>query len=212
MFPNSDTVSKFQLSKTKCAYFVTHGIALWIKSNLQTEVSNSPFFSVSFGESLNMVLQENQMDIQLRFWSEKLNKAVTCYWGSEFQLLSDVETLTDSLMKGLTILPLEKQHQLAMDGPKTSWKILVLIMVLRDKEDHPPSQDIGSCGLHVVSGALHTGVVACLWPIEKLLRAMIKLLHNSPARRAENLRVSLSGLYPEKFCATRWVENQIVAS
>ena len=87
-------------------------------------------------------------------------------------------------MKGLTILPLEKQHQLAMDGPKTNWKILRLIMELRDKEKHPPLQDIGSCGLHVVSRALHTEVVACLWPIEKLLRAMFKFLHNSPARTA----------------------------
>ena len=212
MFPNSDTVSKFKLSKTKCAYFVTHGIAPWVKNSLQTEVSNSPFFSVSFDESQNMVLQENQMDMQVRFWSEKLNKAVTRYWGSEFQLLSDTETLTDSLMKGLAILPLEKQHQLAMDGPKTNCKILRLTMELRDKEEHSPLQDIGSCVLHVVSGALHTGVVACLWSIEKLLRALFKFLHNSPARRAEYLRVSSSGLYPEKFCATRWVENEIVAS
>ena len=44
MFPNSDTVSKIILSKTKCAYFVTHGVAPCVKSNLQTEVSNSPFF------------------------------------------------------------------------------------------------------------------------------------------------------------------------
>ena len=48
------------------------------------------------------------MDIQVQFWSKKLNKAVRCYWGSEFQLLSDAETLTDSLMKGLAILPLKK--------------------------------------------------------------------------------------------------------
>ena len=109
------------------------------------------------------------MDIQVRFWSEKLNKAVARYWGSEFQLLNYTETLTNSLMKSLAILPLEKQHQLAMDGPKTNWKILKLIMELRDKEEHPPLQDIAPCGLHVVSGALHTGVVACLWSIEKLL-------------------------------------------
>ena len=115
-------------------------------------------------------------------------------------------------MKGLTILPVEKQHQLAIDGPKTNWKILRLIMELRDKEENPPLQDIGSCGLHVVSGALYTGVVACLWPLEKLLRAMFKFLHNSPAWRAEHLRVSSSSLYPEKFCATRCVENEIVVS
>ena len=63
MFPNNDIVSTFKLSKTKCAYLVTHGIAPWVKSNLQVEVSNSPFYNVSFDESLNVVLQENQMDI-----------------------------------------------------------------------------------------------------------------------------------------------------
>ena len=63
MFPNNDIVSTFKLSKTKCAYLVTHGIAPWVKSNLQVEVSNSQFYNVSFDESLNVVLQENQMDI-----------------------------------------------------------------------------------------------------------------------------------------------------
>ena len=40
-----------------------------VKSNMQVEVANSPFYSVSFGESLNMVLQENRMDVQACFWS-----------------------------------------------------------------------------------------------------------------------------------------------
>ena len=44
MFPNNDIVSK--LSKTKCAYLVTHGIAPWVKRNSRVEVSNSPFYSV----------------------------------------------------------------------------------------------------------------------------------------------------------------------
>ena len=70
------------------------------------------------------------MDTQVRFCSEKLKKAVTRYWGSEFHLGSDTETLSDSLMKGLVALPIEKQHQLAVDGPKVNWKILRLIMDL----------------------------------------------------------------------------------
>ena len=41
---------------------------------------------------------------------------------------------------------------------------------------------------------------------------MFKFLHNSLTRRAEYLRVSSSGLYPEKFCAARWVENERVAN
>ena len=67
MFPNNDIASNFKLLKTKCAYLVTHGVAPWMKSNLQVEVSNSLLHSVSFDESLNVVLQENQVDIQVRF-------------------------------------------------------------------------------------------------------------------------------------------------
>lgn len=78
------------------------------KKNVQVGVSNSPFYSVPFNESLNMVLQENQMEIQVCFWSEKLKKALTLYLGSEFQLCRDAGTLSDSLMKGLAALPIEK--------------------------------------------------------------------------------------------------------
>ena len=67
-----------------------------------------------------MVVQENQMDIQVRFWSGKLKKVVTCYWGSEFQLRSDAETLSDGLMKGLAGFTIEKRHPLAVDGPKVN--------------------------------------------------------------------------------------------
>ena len=41
---------------------------------------------------------------------------------------------------------------------------------------------------------------------------MFKFLHNSRARRTEYLGVSSSALYPEKFCATWWVENKMVAN
>ena len=68
MFPNNDNVSNFKLLNTKFSYLVTHGIASWVKSNLQVEVSKSPLCSVSFDESLNVVLKENQMDIQVRLF------------------------------------------------------------------------------------------------------------------------------------------------
>ena len=43
VFLNNDIVSNFKLSKTKCAYLVTHGFAPWVKINLQVELSNYPF-------------------------------------------------------------------------------------------------------------------------------------------------------------------------
>ena len=79
MFPNNAVVFNFELSKTKRAYLVTHGVTTWVKGILQVEVSNSPFYSVSSDGSLNVLLQENQIDIQVRGWSEKSKKVVTHY-------------------------------------------------------------------------------------------------------------------------------------
>ena len=126
MFENKNrgVVGNFSLSKTKAAYFVKYGISPWVNGKLTKQITSSPFFSVSFDESLNKKLQKTQMDVQIRFWSDELNKAVTRYWGSEFQLNTDAVTLKENLLKSLNPLPIEKQTQFAMDGPNTNWKIL----------------------------------------------------------------------------------------
>ena len=77
MFPDSAIASNFTLSKTKCAYVVKHGISPWIKQNLQTMIKESAFFSVSYEESLNRKMKEQQMDIQVRYWCAKTSRAVT---------------------------------------------------------------------------------------------------------------------------------------
>ena len=69
MFSDSETVKKFSLGRTNCSYFVNFGIAPHFKTILHN-VQKSPFFTVSFDESLNKVLQNEQMDIQVCFWDE----------------------------------------------------------------------------------------------------------------------------------------------
>ena len=204
-------VENFSLSKTKSAYLVKYGIAPWVKQRIADQIAESPFFSISFDESLNKKLQKNQMDIQIRFWSDLSNKTETRYWGSEFQYKADAITLKNQLLKSLEMLPLGKHTQLAMDGPNVNWKILELLSVYRDEEELPSLENIGSCGLHVISGALHTGVLASGWPIEELLRALFKFIQHSPARRSDYLKVSEAGLWPKKFVVTRWVENESVS-
>ena len=63
----------------------------------------------------------------------------------------------------------------------------------------------------MVSGTRHSAVVAVDWPVEKVLRRMFKLLKDAPARQAEYMQGSVTGLYPEKFCVIQWVENEPVA-
>ena len=79
MFPDSDIASKFAMSKTKCGYFITHGIAPFYKSGLLKEINLSPFYSVLFGESLNNLIQKEQIDVQIRFWNDEKAYSETRY-------------------------------------------------------------------------------------------------------------------------------------
>ena len=77
MFPDSDIAKSFQLSKTKCAYFIVHGLAPYFIEILLQEIKKSPTYSTLFDESLNHQHQEDQIDIQSRFWNENLSEVQT---------------------------------------------------------------------------------------------------------------------------------------
>ena len=49
------------------------------------------------------------------------------YYGSEFQMHGDHETLLENLLTGIADLPEEKLIQTAMDGPNVNWKVLEVI-------------------------------------------------------------------------------------
>ena len=103
MFPDSGIAADFTLSKTKRAYVVKYGVVRygvvpWLKENLQKVISESLFYSVSWEESLDRQMQEQQMDLQARYWCNKTSWAVTQYYGSEFQMHSDHETLSENLL------------------------------------------------------------------------------------------------------------------
>ena len=212
VFSDSPTVSKFTFGKTKCMYLIKFGIAPWIRQKLNEQVSASPFFSASFDDSHNSVLEMEQMDLQIRYWCPESNVAKTRYLGSQFQYSTTADALMEELLKGLPSSPtLMKMTQLAMDGPHTNWLVLKKMDEYREKEEMPPMDCIGSCGLHVISGALQTGVKAAEWGIEKVLMGMYKFLHKAPARRADYLKLADTSLFPHRFAPTRWVENAMVA-
>ena len=84
MFPDSEISFNLKLGKTKCAYLMNYGIAPHFKSNLLKSINNSSFYSLSFDESLNNVLQSCQMDINIRYWNEAKNVVGTRYLDSKF--------------------------------------------------------------------------------------------------------------------------------
>ena len=71
--------------------------------------------------------------------------------------------------------------------------------------------NIGSCGLHIIYGAFQTGAITTCWNNKGTLQAICKLLHDSPARRADYIIVTGSTLFPFSFCVARLVKDKKAA-
>ena len=76
--------------------------------------------------------------------------------------------------------------QISMDGPNFNWKLYDNIVEERNwNDDYPALIDIGSCSLHVVYGAIRSGVQKTKWGIDGILKAMHNLFDDSPAKRED---------------------------
>ena len=71
MFSDSEIAQDFKLGKTKCGYYIICGITPYFHDEIIQVLKKSPCFSVSFDESLDKVLQEEQMDLNIRYWDDE---------------------------------------------------------------------------------------------------------------------------------------------
>ena len=69
MFKNSQIAAKMKFRKTKCSYFISYGLAPYIKEQLEKYTSSSLLYVVSIDESMNSILQNEQMDVAIQFWN-----------------------------------------------------------------------------------------------------------------------------------------------
>ena len=67
MFSDSEIAKSFKLMKTKYDYFINFGLAPYFKDLLVKEIKVANIFNVLFDESLNKVLQEEQVNVQFRY-------------------------------------------------------------------------------------------------------------------------------------------------
>ena len=84
MFPDSQIASKFSLSKTKCSYIINFGLASCFIEILLSQIKASSFFVISYDESLNKILWNEQMDCIIRFWINKTVVVCSRYFDSKF--------------------------------------------------------------------------------------------------------------------------------
>lgn len=110
------------------------------------------------------------------------------------------------LQECLTQLNLRNMWSISMDGPNVNWKFIELIQK-EHAEQFGGSQlvMVGSCGLHTLHNAFKCGFT--MWEMEKLLRALHYLFHNTPARREDYTKLTESSEFPLAFCGHRWIEN-----
>ena len=84
MFSDSVIAKSFTSKRTKCSYFINFGIAPYLKELLLAKLKSSDFFVTCYDESLNRVLQEEQMEVVLRYFSNESCMVETSYFDSAF--------------------------------------------------------------------------------------------------------------------------------
>ena len=117
MFFDSEIAAKFSLGKTRIRYPILYVMVPEFKRVLVYAGKSSPFFTVSFDESLKIDLQMCQMDAAVRFWNDKTGLAETKYFDSQFLRWPSAQNLFDSLYESMSKPEKNKLLQLAMDGP-----------------------------------------------------------------------------------------------
>ena len=199
MFPDSDFASKFSLGKTKCGYLINYGLKPYFREVLTKDINRSPFYSYSFDESMNPVLQNCQMDVVIRFWDEEKNCTQTRYLDSKFLNRPNANELLNNIYDSLSNLKEDRLLQLSMDGPTVNCKVLQLLDERLEAKDLPKTLNIGSCSQHTVHGGLKTGIKSVDWNIEKILKAMFWILHDSPARKDDYMREGNTSVFPLRY-------------
>ena len=119
------------------------GLAPYFKDLLIKEIKAANIFFVSFDESLNKVLQEEQMDVQFRYWKEASKQVNARFFDCQYLERPTAKSLFDCLMSSLKNLLLERLLQLSMDGSNTNWSVLKLLYEDRCEKDYPNVIDIG---------------------------------------------------------------------
>lgn len=210
MFPDSTIAQHMSCGPTKLSYIISFGIAPYFRELLLTDLKQAPCFVISFDESFNQELQQEQMDFYVRYF--RRDRVESRYLTSAFLGHTTAEHLKLKFDEATQHIDVKKLVQISMDGPNVNWKLLDTIAEERNSnEQYPSLLDVGSCSLHVVHGAFRSGMNKTNWGLDTLLRSLHNLFHESPAKREDYTKITKSDIFPLPFCGHRWIEDKKVA-
>lgn len=190
MFSDSVIAKKMTLSPKKASYMCVFGLGPYFSEQLLDMLKNIKNLVVCFDESLNKVSQKGQMDIVVRYFNEDKHRIESKYVLSVF--LSGrptAENILKHFLDGVKTIGLKKIVQISMDGPNVNWKFYKLLK--QELGEDNSLLDIGSCGLHVIHGALQSGHKASGWTVNSFLTGLYWLFKNSPSRRSDFTGLSI---------------------
>ena len=217
LFPDSEIADKFTCKKDKHAYYVTFGLGPYLKDKLTENLKVAKYISLSFDEAFNKFIKRGQMDIQIRYSeNESESDCVTIktrYLDSVFLDTATAEDIFKALINVMEpYLNGKRLVSLSMDGPATNLKVLKLFNDYLDTAGLDKIIDLGTCSLHVIHGAVGTGLSAAGWDVKAYLTSTYYLFNGFPSRRGKykdiNKNNKESDRFPAKFCSSRWIENE----
>ena len=146
MFGDNDAIKHSSLNKTQCSYQINFGLASYFKDKLLLAIKASPFYSV-LSRAMNSVLQEEQMDIHIRFLDCENSLVETRYFDSKFMYRANQDNLCQLITRSTEGLPKTNMNQLSVDGPNTNWAVLEKFIAAREENDEPKFAEVGGCSL-----------------------------------------------------------------
>lgn len=152
----------FEMSYDKMSYYLNYGPFPVFHGKLVNELRSLRFYSISFDESLNAVLNQQQMDLHVRFWDDDVNLAVKRYFSSVFLTYTKSEDVLEKFKDGVSEISKMKIQQISMDGPNVNWKFLHLFSKEFDEGD-PQLIATSSCGLLIINNAFKCGAKDTQW-------------------------------------------------
>ena len=149
MFSDSEITSQFTVGKTKARYTILYGIAPEFKKQLIYDINASPFYTVSFDESLNSQVQMSQMDVGVWYWNNRKNITETHYFDSKCMRRPNADVLLKNLDESISSQNRGQFLQLAMDGPQVSWNVLKLLDDKLVSGNLSKTVNIGNCAQQI---------------------------------------------------------------
>lgn len=93
----SDIPKSFSVGKTTCAYYINFSFLSYFKDLLLDELKSSKYIVLSYDESLNTILEEDQIDTLVTFFIETTELVEIRYFDSTFSNVSIVLIVYRSL-------------------------------------------------------------------------------------------------------------------